>query len=88
MRGGLLAQAHSSKPFRPFPALFRFVFTLNPTFYKCSLLKYSHPLASLTRALIVVVAEHHRSANVISEGSALVVPEDDFEQRKEALGSR
>ena len=52
------------------------------------LLKYPYPLASLTNALGVVVAEHHQSANLIGEGSVLVVPEEDFEQRKDALGSR
>jgi len=71
-----------------FSAIVRFVFPLDPTFFECSLLKYSYSLASLTSALGVVVAEHHRSANVIGEGSVLVVPEEDFEQRKDALGSR
>ena len=87
MRGAVLAQALSSQPFRPFSAIFRFVFSLDPTFLKCSLLKYSYSLASLPSALGVVVAEDHRSANVIGEGSVLVVPEEDFEQRY-ALGSR
>jgi hypothetical protein len=41
-------------------------------------------LTTSRSALGVVVAEHHR----IGEGSALVVPKEDFEQRKGALGSR
>jgi hypothetical protein len=88
MRGGVLAQALSSQQFRLFSAIFRFVFSLDPTFFKFSLLKYLYSLASLTIELGVVVAEHYRSANVIGEGNALVVPEEDFEQRKDALGSR
>jgi hypothetical protein len=53
-----------------------------------SLLKYPYSLASLFSALGVAVVEHHRSTNVIGEDSVLVVPEEDFDKRKGALGSR
>jgi len=87
MCGDDLAQVLSSQPIRPFSAIFRLVFSLDPTFFQCSLLKYTYSLASLTSAIGVVVAEHHRSAHVVGEGSVLVVPDEDFEQRKDALGS-
>jgi hypothetical protein len=54
MRGGVLAQA--------FSAIFRFVFSLNLTFFKCSLLKYSYSLATLTSALGVATAALQRGS--------------------------
>jgi hypothetical protein len=54
MRGGVLAQALSSQSFRPFSAIFRFVFSLDPTFlYALFSSTHIHLRASLARLVLL-----------------------------------